>query len=107
MTHADQQTATLSLTSAPLWQRVLCGWAGRLTHGHLTLLFPDGKEHHVTGREAGPSAVLKLNNARPVWRVMSGGRSAFQGPIWMGTGIVPILPDFWNLPLSTKAIGTG
>ncbi|MCF1469724.1 methyltransferase domain-containing protein [Agrobacterium vitis] len=99
MTHADQQTATLSLTSAPLWQRVLCGWAGRLTHGHLTLLFPDGKEHHVAGREAGPSAVLKLNNARPVWRVMSGGTLGFSRSYMDGDWDSPDIAGFLELAI--------
>ncbi|MGV2122238.1 class I SAM-dependent methyltransferase [Agrobacterium vitis] len=102
MTHADQQTATLSLTSAPLWQRVLCGWAGRLTHGHLTLLFPDGKEHHVTGREAGPSAVLKLNNARPVWRVMSGGTLGFSRSYMDGDWDSPDIAGFLELAIANE-----
>ena len=122
MTHADQQTAAMtsfskqkgvglnteqdacqwSLHGAPIWQRMICNWASRLTHGHLTLLFPGGEEHHVVGPEPGPSAVLKFNNARPVWRLLSSGTLGFSRSYMDGDWDSPDIAGFLELAIANE-----
>ncbi|MCM2291803.1 cyclopropane-fatty-acyl-phospholipid synthase family protein [Allorhizobium sp. BGMRC 0089] len=77
MSHADQQSLSFIPSSAPFWQKILSRWADRITSGQLTLIFPGGQEHHAKGNKAGPSAILKLNNARPLRRLMAGGSLGF------------------------------
>ncbi|MGF0539088.1 class I SAM-dependent methyltransferase [Agrobacterium sp. ES01] len=77
MTHVDQQTAPIMPPVTLPWQRMLFRWAGKLRHGHLTLTFPDGREQIFVGMEPGPSASLRLNNGRAVWRILTGGSLGF------------------------------
>ncbi|MDQ0455504.1 SAM-dependent methyltransferase [Rhizobium paknamense] len=102
MTHADQQASTISLTKAPFWQRVLGRWAARLSHGRLTVIFPDGREMHVEGREAGPSAVLKINRARTVWRLLTGGGLGFSRAYLEGDWDSPDIATFLELAIANQ-----
>ncbi|WP_037067379.1 SAM-dependent methyltransferase [Allorhizobium undicola] len=102
MTHADQHLPTVSLAGAPLWQRVIGRWAGRLSHGRLTVIFPDGRELAVQGREAGPAAVLKLNNARPVWHLLTGGGLGFSRSYLDGDWDSPDIAGFLELAIANQ-----
>lgn len=77
MTHADPSTPFAATRPEPLWQRLICGWAGRLEHGRLTLVFPDGREFRAHGPQPGPSVTLRLHNARPVWKLIGNGGLGF------------------------------
>lgn len=77
MSHADHSTNSLPSRSQPFWQRMICGWAGRLARGRLTLVLPDGQELIFTGSEAGPVATLRLNSSRPVWKLVRSGSLGF------------------------------
>lgn len=77
MSHVDQSSTFVVGARRPVWQRLICGWADRLACGRLTLAFPDGAEYVVQAAEAGPAAVLKLNNAAPVWTLLRGGTLGF------------------------------
>lgn len=102
MTHAEQQTIVFSYQSAPLWQRILCRWADRLTHGHLTLLFPGNREHHIQGRNPGPSAALRFNNARSVRRVIAGGSLGFSRAYMDGDWDSPDIAAFLELVIANE-----
>ncbi len=77
MSHADGTTRLMPGRSQALWQRMIRGWANRISHGRLTIVFPDGDEFHASGPEPGPAATMRLNNARPVWRLIAGGSLGF------------------------------
>ena len=77
MSHTDHSTPFALSRSQPLWQRMIAGWANRLHHGRLTLVFPDGREFHANGEAQGPSATLRLNSADPVWKLVSKGSLGF------------------------------
>lgn len=77
MSHTDHSTPFALSRSQPLWQRMIAGWANRLHHGRLTLVFPDGREFHANGEAHGPSATLRLNSADPVWKLVSKGSLGF------------------------------
>lgn len=102
MSHAEQQTLVPSYRSAPLWQRILCRWADRLTHGHLTLMFPGGREHHSQGRHHGPSAMLRFNNARAVRRVIAGGSLGFSRSYMDGDWDSPDIAAFLELVIANE-----
>jgi cyclopropane-fatty-acyl-phospholipid synthase len=102
MSHAEQQTIAPSYRTAPLWQRILCGWANRLTHGHLTLLFPGGREHHIQGSADGPSAVLRFNNARAVRQVIGGGSLGFSQSYMAGDWDSPDIAAFLELVIANE-----
>lgn len=102
MSHAEQQTSPLIAGAAPLWQRLMCRWAERLGHGRLTLVFPGGREHTVQGRHAGPTAVLRLNNARPVRRMVSGGSLGFARSYMDGDWDSPDVSAFLELVITNE-----
>jgi len=77
VSHTDHSTPFAVSRAQPLWQRLIAGWANRLHHGRLTLVFPDGREFHAIGPAQGPSATLKLNSADPVWKLVSKGSLGF------------------------------
>lgn len=77
MSHTDQSSAIFAGRSHPFWERLIAGWASRMRLGRLTLVFPNGREHHTHGTEPGPAATLKLHNARPVWRLLGNGSLGF------------------------------
>lgn len=104
MSHAEQHTITpLSTRSAPLWQRILCRWADQLTHGHLTLLFPGGREYHIQGTSNGPSALLRFNNARAVRRVIAGGSLGFARAYMDGDWDSPDIAGFLELVIANQS----
>ncbi len=77
MSHADHSTNTIISQSHPFWQRIICGWARRISHGRLTLVFPDGQEMICAGQEAGPAATLRLKSSRLVWKLLRSGSIGF------------------------------
>lgn len=77
MSHADHSTNAIFRQEHPFWQRMICGWARRISIGRLTLVFPDGQEVTFMGREAGPAATLRLNSPRPVWKLLRSGSLGF------------------------------
>jgi len=102
MSHAEQQTVAQSTLTAPLWQRILCRWADRLTHGHLTLHFPGGRQHRIQGTAHGPSAVLRFNNARAVRRVIAGGSLGFSRSYMDGDWDSPDIAAFLELVIANE-----
>ncbi|MBB4955092.1 cyclopropane-fatty-acyl-phospholipid synthase [Agrobacterium vitis] len=102
MSHAEQRIIASSSLPAPLWQRMICGWANRMTHGHLTLIFPGGREHRVQGPMSGPSAVLCFNNARPVWRLISAGSLGFSKSYMDGDWDSPDIATFLELVVANE-----
>lgn len=77
MSEINQSEALIAEQRPPLWQRMICRWAQRISHGRLTLVFADGREFHVEAPEPGPSAILKLNNAGAFWKVLGNGSLGF------------------------------
>ncbi|WP_346911087.1 cyclopropane-fatty-acyl-phospholipid synthase family protein [uncultured Roseibium sp.] len=77
MSEIDQSAALIAEQKPPLWQRMICRWAQRISRGRLTLVFADGREFQVEGPEPGPSAMLKLNTAGAFWKVLGGGSLGF------------------------------
>lgn len=77
MSHAEQETIPFLMEHAPLWQRMICRRLKNMTQGRLTVLFPGGYEYVVSGREPGPHAVISLNRARVVRRLIMGGSLGF------------------------------
>lgn len=76
MSHAEQEMQSLT-NARSFWQRILCGWADRISVGHVKLQFEGGGEHTAVGDEAGPSAVLYVRNAKSVFRILTGGTLGF------------------------------
>lgn len=99
MSHAEHSTNDLFIRSQPLWQRMICGWARRISAGRLTLVFPDGQKFTATGREPGPSATLRLNSARPVWKLVNGGSLGFAEAYMDGDWESPEIADLLELAL--------
>ncbi|KQW32127.1 cyclopropane-fatty-acyl-phospholipid synthase [Rhizobium sp. Root274] len=76
MSHAEQEMPSV-MSSLPFWQRVLCRWADRVAAGRLTLQFEGYGEHVAVGRLPGPHAALCVRNAKPVFRILTGGTLGF------------------------------
>jgi cyclopropane-fatty-acyl-phospholipid synthase len=77
MSEINQSEALIAEQRLPLWQRMICRWAQRISRGRLALVFADGREFHVEGPEPGPSAMLKLNNSGAFWKVLGSGSLGF------------------------------
>ncbi|KEQ08423.1 SAM-dependent methyltransferase [Pseudorhizobium pelagicum] len=77
MSHIPESRASFASSPMPMWQKSLCRWADRIAVGHLTVRFPGGQERHFAGAERGPAATIRLNNAQPVRRLLSGGALGF------------------------------
>ncbi|WP_346892289.1 cyclopropane-fatty-acyl-phospholipid synthase family protein [uncultured Roseibium sp.] len=77
MSEINQSEALIAEQRPPLWQRMICRWAQRISRGRLALVFADGREFHVEGPEPGPSAMLKLNNSGAFWKVLGSGSLGF------------------------------
>ena len=103
MSHAEQSTNGVFVRSQPLWQRMVCNWAQRISAGRLTLVFPDGQEFTATGRETGPSATLRLNCARPVWKLFNGGSLGFAEAYIDGDWESPEIADLLELALVNES----
>ncbi|MBR0558002.1 class I SAM-dependent methyltransferase [Ciceribacter sp. L1K23] len=102
MTHVEQQTVPFIAAAAPFWQRRLHRWAGRIARGHLRILYPDGSEQIVEGKEEGPSAVLRLHNARPVWQLFWGGALGFSRSYMDGDWDSPDVATFLEFALANE-----
>ena len=77
MSHAEQDMTTFSNRRRPLWQMIMGRWADRIAIGRITLHFPDGRSHTANGKIDGPAVILRLNNARPFYRLLTGGKLGF------------------------------
>lgn len=99
MSDAGQDISSFARISMPSWQKLLSRWATRITVGRLRLIFPDGRECLFEGDRAGPSATLRLNNARPVRRLLWGGGLGFARSYMDGDWDSPDLATFLELAL--------
>ncbi len=77
MSHAEQDMTTFRNRRRPFWQAVMSRWADRIAIGRITLHFPDGRSHTADGKNDGPAVILRLNNARPFYRLLTGGKLGF------------------------------
>ncbi|MBB4120381.1 SAM-dependent methyltransferase [Martelella radicis] len=75
MTEMNDQDAPQK--SLKLWQKPIAGMAARINTGSLTLRFPHGRSTRVSGAKAGPAAEIRLNNPRPLFRLLSEGDLGF------------------------------
>ena len=102
MSETDQTAPLIAEQRAPLWQRMICRWAQRISRGRLTLVFSDGREFHVEGHETGPSAMLKLNNANAFWKVIGSGSLGFARAHMDGDIDSPDMLAFLELALANE-----
>lgn len=77
MSNVEERPVFWKSMRRPLWQRLLCAWAGKLTIGTLTINFPDGSSHLAQGSLAGPCAILNVRSGKLVWKMASGGGLGF------------------------------
>ncbi|SMC46562.1 cyclopropane-fatty-acyl-phospholipid synthase family protein [Rhizobium sp. RU36D] len=99
MSHAGDQISTAQYHQAPQWQKLILKWAGRITIGRLRIIFPDNHEYVVEGDQPGPSATLRMNNSRPVRRLIWGGSLGFARSYMDGDWDSPDLVTFLELAL--------
>lgn len=99
MSHAGNQVSTAQHHQAPQWQKLMLKWAGRITIGRLRIIFPDNHEYVVEGDLPGPSATLRMHNARPVRRLIWGGSLGFARSYMDGDWDSPDLVTFLELAL--------
>ena len=76
MSHAEREMPT-TIHGRPFWQRLVCSWADRITHGRLTLQFENGQDHVALGDRPGPTAVLVIHRPRSVVRMVTNGTLGF------------------------------
>jgi cyclopropane-fatty-acyl-phospholipid synthase len=77
MSELDQGAAFSVSSGRPLWQRIVCGWLGRIERGQLLAEFPCGGVHFFKGKLSGPTAAIVFKNSRPVWRMLTSGSLGF------------------------------
>lgn len=102
MSEIEQSATLIAEQRPPLWQRMICRWAQRISRGRLTLVFADGREFHVEGPEPGPSAMLKLNNAGAFWKVVGNGSLGFARAHMDGDIDSPDMLAFLELALANE-----
>jgi cyclopropane-fatty-acyl-phospholipid synthase len=104
MSHAEERNSSLTTKHTPLsfWQKTICRWAGRLKAGRLSLRFPNGAERQFAGSEAGPSAVIQINKARAVRRLLIGGDLGFAKSYLDGDWETPDLGAVMELALANE-----
>lgn len=102
MSNAGQELSGFSGFSLPSWQKLLLRWGGRITSGRLRLVLPDEREFTFEGDRAGPSATLRLHNARPVRRLLWGGGLGFARSYMDGDWDSPDLATFLELALANE-----
>jgi cyclopropane-fatty-acyl-phospholipid synthase len=59
------------------WQNMVCRLANRITVGRITVRFANGNTYVAQGKNHGPSAEITMRNAKPLFRLMTGGDLAF------------------------------
>lgn len=101
MSHAEQEMSSV-MSSLPFWQRVLCRWADRVAAGRLTLQFEGYGEHVAFGRLPGPHATLCIRNAKPVFRILTGGTLGFAQAYIDGDLDSPDIGDVLELALANE-----
>ncbi len=77
MTSSQGDMASGSVSPRPLWRRVAEAWGERITSGQLQLIFPDNSARTFEGGEPGPSATMRIQRPRTVWRLIFGGELGF------------------------------
>jgi cyclopropane-fatty-acyl-phospholipid synthase len=87
------------MSSLPFWQRVLCRWADRVAAGRLTLQFEGHGEYVAGGQLPGPHATLCIRNAKPVFRMLTGGTLGFAQAFIDGDLDSPDIGDVLELAL--------
>ncbi len=90
------------MSSLPFWQRVLCRWADRVAVGRLTLQFEGYGEYVAGGRLPGPHATLCIRNAKPVFRILTGGTLGFAQAFMDGDLDSPDIGDVLELALANE-----
>ncbi|CAH0338914.1 cyclopropane-fatty-acyl-phospholipid synthase family protein [Rhizobium sp. CECT 9324] len=102
MSHAEQEMQNV-IHARSIWQRVLCGWADRISVGRLTLQFDGGAAHTAVGREVGPSAVLHIRNSKAAFRILTGGTLGFAQSVMEGDLDSPDIGAVLELALANEA----
>lgn len=101
MSHAEREMPGL-IHTRPCWQRMLCGWADRISAGRLTLRFENGVDHVSVGSVAGPAAVLCVRNAKSVFRILTGGTLGFAQSVMDGDLDSPDIGAVLELALANE-----
>ena len=99
MSLAERREGAADWRPSSFLMRKIAGWADKLVAGRLTLVFPDGHKHHANGTLPGPSATIKLNNARPVWKMLISGANGFAESYRDGDWESPNLSDLFELSI--------
>ncbi len=102
MSHAEQDTPFMFAARKPIWQRIMCRWADSIEKGRISLQFPGGREHVAQGFSRGPSATLRLNNARAFIRLLTGGSLGFSRAYIDGDCETPDIGAVIDLGLSNE-----
>lgn len=103
MSQAEEEARDFLAASWSLWQQIVCRWAEGIERGHLLLQFPNGGKHVVTGKKAGPSAAIRFRNARPFWRLVTGGSLGFSRAYLDGDWDTPDLGAVMEMAISNEA----
>ncbi len=59
------------------WARLALRWVRDIRYGEITLVFPNGAQHNVRGREPGPAATVIMHRIRTVRRMLTRGDVGF------------------------------
>ena len=77
MNQIEKTPRSEMLVQMPLWQRMICKWADKISAGHLTLYFPDGTGFDFHGKLPGPSANVQIRSKKLFWHLLCGGSLGF------------------------------
>ena len=77
MRSSDASSFAKEYAHLPLWQRLICSWARRISAGYLVLRFPDGATVRFQGKYPGPEACLQIKSKKLVWHFLAGGSLGF------------------------------
>lgn len=102
MSQAEQQAPTFLAPRRTFWQQLVCRWADRIDRGRILVQFPCGGEHVAVGGEGGPSAAIRFNNARPFWRLLTGGSLGFSRAYLDGDWDSPDLGAVMELAIANE-----
>jgi len=102
MSQSEQDAPAFLAPRRPLWKQLVCRWAERIERGRILIQFPCGGECVGVGEKAGPSAVIRFNNARPFWRLLTGGSLGFSRAYLHGDWDSPDLGAVMELAIANE-----
>lgn len=99
MTHADQNLIKTNGWNGTTGFSLISHLAGRITHGSISVIFPDGTSLQKTGTHEGPSATLHILDSKLLRELASGGALGFARAYMNGYWETPNLKTLLQLML--------